>query len=299
MALGTIDSGMKDETQRPWFREIDSTDGIREYGLSLAAVKGDEWHPSGTAVVIAPRFAITAKHLFDEDWYRLERFSVVASQVLQNGTLGALWTVDRVFPSPITDVSLLYLSPVSGSQSAFDYRWERTPIINLVPPKVGETIIGFGYPKSEVEVTRASCTMTVKWSDRPSITKGTVREVHHESRDSGMLRYPCFRTNARFDNGMSGGPVFNEKGELCGIIGSGMPPVDDTQEWASYVTSLWPTMGILVDVPIGGHPADYPYPLCELALLRQIHTVGLDRVRVIRDSKNEIQVGLRREQTAF
>jgi Trypsin-like peptidase domain len=294
--FGIIDSKMENDRQEPWFREIDPTDVvIREYALALAAVKGDEWHPSGTAVVIAPRFAITAKHLFDEDWYKLETFSIVASQVLQDGTLGAFWTIDRVLPSPLTDISLLHLSPVRGSQSAVEYSWERAPISCLVPPKVGETIIGFGYPRSEVEVTRASDIISVKWSDRPCITRGTVREVHDEIRDSGTLSYPCFRTNARFDNGMSGGPVFNEKGELCGIICSGIAPFDDTEEWASYVSSLWPIMGILVDVPIEGYPADYAYPLRKLARHGYIPTVGLDRVLVTLDSNNEVRVGLRKE----
>jgi hypothetical protein len=286
---------MENNSPRSWFQEIDPTDVIREYALALAAMKGDEWHPSGTAVIIAPRFAITAKHLFDEEWYKLKEFSVVASQVLKGGTVGALWSVDKVFASPHTDISLLYLSPVRGSQSAIDYEWERVPISNLVPPHIGETIVGFGYPRSEVEVTRDGDILTVKWSDRPSITRGIVTEVHHEIRDSGTLTFPCFGTNARFDNGMSGGPVFNEKGELCGIICSGLAPFDETEEWASYVASLWPIMGIVVDVPIKGYPEEYAYPLRKFARHGYFPTIGLDRVRVELDPNNVVRVGLRKE----
>lgn len=36
-----------------------------------------------------------------------------------------------------------------------------------------------------------------------------------------MLQFPCFRTNARFKPGMSGGPVLGENGKIIGIICSG------------------------------------------------------------------------------
>ena len=41
-----------------------------------------------------------------------------------------------------------------------------------------------------------------------------------------MLPFPCYHVGARFDAGMSGGPVFDEYGSLCGLVcaslGSGL-----------------------------------------------------------------------------
>jgi hypothetical protein len=56
----------------------------------------------------------------------------------------------------------------------------------------------------------------VELTTNPYTPTGKVQEVHDERRDSGRLSFPCFRTNARYDPAMSGGPVFAEDGHLCG-----------------------------------------------------------------------------------
>lgn len=80
---------------------------------------------------------------------------------------------------------------------------------------------------------------------------GQVIEVLAERRDF-MLDWPCFRVDARFDGGMSGGPVFNEAGLVCGIISSNMPPSSSDEEHVSYATTLWPMLAITTNFPIGG-----------------------------------------------
>ena len=47
---------------------------------------------------------------------------------------------------------------------------------------------------------------------------GVVREIHDWRRDKVNLPFPCYRVGARFDAGMSGGPVFDEYGSLCGLV---------------------------------------------------------------------------------
>jgi S1-C subfamily serine protease len=83
-------------------------------------------------------------------------------------------------------------------------------------------------------------------NDKPSTAVGRVMEVYHEKRDSCRLPFPCYQTNFRADGGMSGGPVFNERGELCGLICSSVPAEDDQQEHSTFITSLWPLSGIIL-----------------------------------------------------
>ncbi len=246
-------------------------------------------------MIIGHRLAITAKHLFEEDWDKLERYSVIASQILEGGTVGALWYTEKVYRSPHTDIAILFLSPVKGSESAAAYEWKHAPILSMKPPKVGETIWGFGYPSSESQVERLPDRIRVNWKDKPSITTGEVIEVHDEFRDRGMLKFPCFRTNARFDHGMSGGPVFNDRGELCGLVCSGPPPENDNAEWISYAVSLWPLMGTLLDIQLEGFPQGYSYPFRKLAQLGYVKALNLDCVALAVESDHSVRVGLKKE----
>jgi hypothetical protein len=57
--------------------------------------------------------------------------------------------------------------------------------------------------------------------------------------------------------------VFNTRGELCGVISSNMPPSAPDEEHISYVTLLWPLLGVTLDIPRDGHPRGR-YPVLEL-----------------------------------
>jgi hypothetical protein len=109
-------------------------------------------------------------------------------------------------------------------------------------------------------------------------TTGKVVEVHHERRDSVRLPFPCFQTNARFDGGMSGAPVFNEQGQVCGLICSTLTPTTINEDHASYVSSLWPMLAIPIDAPWDRHPTGTKYPLFEYAQAKVMATIGLDNL---------------------
>lgn len=65
---------------------------------------------------------------------------------------------------------------------------------------------------------------------------------------------------------MSGGPVFNDDGEVCGIICSSLPADEECNEHISYVTTLWPLMGMKIDANRDGdYPNNVVYPVLDLA----------------------------------
>jgi hypothetical protein len=92
-----------------------------------------------------------------------------------------------------------------------------------------------------------------------------------------MLPFPCFRVGARFDGGMSGGPVMNDRGRLCGIVCSNMPPSDEGGMHDSFVSTLSPVLGVAIDAPWNAARDRASYPLIEYATARIID-VNLDRV---------------------
>lgn len=61
---------------------------------------------------------------------------------------------------------------------------------------------------------------------------------------------------------MSGGPVFNDQGELCGLICSGG---ETEKDYYSHVVTLWPSMATVLDLDREGFPKGQPYPALELA----------------------------------
>jgi hypothetical protein len=183
--------------------------------------------------------------------------------------------VHRVYYAQPYDIAFLHLLPAADILP--DLVWA-CPQLELLPPRVGSQIAAFGYPKSRMWETT-----TNRWEVHTDATTatGTVLEIHHETRDRGTHPFPCFRTDARFDPGMSGGPVFNEDGNICGIICSNMPPQSADGEHASYVSTLWPCMGTMVDVPWDRYPAGTSYPVYEMAQARIINALHLDDVNVI------------------
>ncbi|MEX2662124.1 MAG: serine protease [Vicinamibacterales bacterium] len=254
---------------------------ITEWAVPLASQRGTEWWASGTAVIVAPYLAITAKHVIDDHWLRHQgdvpdsgeavgEFSLVAFQAPQSGD-ACLWAVRRIWPSPHTDVAFLKLVPWSVGAASYVWRWAT---INVLPPPVGSYVAAFGYHDSKIVAGNP-----IRWQHRASNSFGRVRGVFSERRDTVLRDYPCFSVDARFDGGMSGGPVFNEAGELCGLVCSSIPPVAPETEHTSYVTTLWPALGTLLDLERQGCPPGR-YPALELARGRQMVVRNWERVSV-------------------
>jgi hypothetical protein len=100
---------------------------------------------------------------------------------------------------------------------------------------------------------------------RPFTTYATVTQVFEERRDSGLLDFPCFEIDGRIAGGMSGGPVFNERGSLCGINCSSLQGADADLSYTSWIASLWPALGTPVEFEGPGLTCKGPYPLSELS----------------------------------
>jgi hypothetical protein len=116
-----------------------------------------------------------------------------------------------------------------------------------------------------------------------------VKEIHFKKRDSSSLSFPCFQTNARFDSSMSGGPVFSQSGNLCGIICSSMPPFNESEEHVSYAACLWPLMGTIIDIDRYNHPHGLKYPLLELAQENILNTLNWEKVKIYLDDKQNVK----------
>jgi hypothetical protein len=258
---------------------------ITEFVVQITSnLDGEDHYASGTGVIVAPFLAFAARHVLEEHWMRHHqtplplsgesagRFSFVLAQLVGN-TLN-LWTVTRLWAAGHTDIVALRLTPYSEGATNYQFRHLT---LDLMPPQVGEAIHAFGYSESRIGATGPK---QYTLAQRPATTHGRVMEVHHVLRDEVRMPFPCFRTNARFDGGMSGGPVFNKTGQLCGLICSSYPPFTPDEDHASYVVSLWPAMAIPIDLNRVGHPRDVRYPMFDLVRDNILVAKNADRVTV-------------------
>lgn len=274
---------------------------ILNSAFSLGCFTKDNFLASGTAVIIAPNLACTARHVVEDffekflninkdDMYRgrgdlhnkLANSDVrlVALQYQNDGNEVNIWRVQQIFFCLLTDIVFLYLLPSNDSADSYK-KWFPCKI-NLFPPKIGENIYGFGFRSSNLSlISNTEKEMTLKWDDQPSTTTGQVIDYHPQQRDSSRLTFPCFQTNARFDGGMSGGPVFNELGQLCGLICSSLPAMNDDEEHVSYVALIWPSLIAQITIPYKQLIGHVPYPLLDLARIGIITAIGFERVTLI------------------
>jgi len=284
------------------FLDVPLTHALCEVSLALITRRVDtaDFRPSGSAVIIAPHLAITAKHVIEDHWrtftgYDLPTnghqhgvFHLQALQIIHGTQSGALWDVTELSCSGHTDVAFLYLSP--GSETAHRYTRWRAPKLNFLAPAVGAEITAFGYRSSAIESVVGT---TVTWRHAPTLSDGRVLEIHEDKREDVNLTFPCFRTNARFDGGMSGGPVFDSGGVLRGLVcySSTSPddPVHDT-----YAVLLWPSLVTPLRFRLDGTIVAPRYPAIELVRDGSIHALEADRIIVgDADATGSRRVGFR------
>jgi hypothetical protein len=276
----------------PTFKLIDFQQPVCRFALPLISAQGDQWHIMGTLVMVAPGFALTAQHVIHECFKVYENIDIISMSGVINsditftiqavqfltGTNAVRWCVRRIYCCQFTDVAFLEMQPLFDPVKIHEMNHIK---LNLIPPKKGSRISAFGYPGGKITLDENRVDIELK----PHTAIGEVVEVHLNGRDKFLLPYPTFQTNARFDSGMSGGPVFDETGRLCGLICKSIHPFTDNEDHVSYVALLWPSMATLLSLPRHHDPKAVPYMAIELAKDNYIDALGWEQVVIINDNE--------------
>jgi hypothetical protein len=199
---------------------------------------------------------------------KMAPFEMFAVQVPRNSTVPAMWATRKLSVCPYSDLALVSVEPVDELAKA--QQSVRAPIMSILPPAKGDKIAAFGYASTS---TLSEQGQQVKFGLNPITSPGVVTEVYPESRDSALLSFPCFEMKTHFIGGMSGGPIFNEADELCGLICSGY---DDAP--VAYGVALWPITGIRIDHNIPGVANKGPYTILEMARSGLLKVIGWEFV---------------------
>lgn len=272
----------------PTFVRHEPDTPMSEFALRLLVeFTGGETHVVGTATIIAGNLAITARHVLEdiverfgatrarEKNYEIGDYAIRLYQILP-GPKYAVWNVFTAWPCVDTDIAFLHLGLFKYSGTVAPSSW-RVMSIKVVPPDLGAAVVGFGYHSSVVSVKDTVDGYHLEINDEPVATTGEVEEILPNGNPSGRFTFPCYRVNSRFDGGMSGGPVMDENGSICGIISG---TYGDTGDGAiSYVATLWPMLRTLISSNRGGeYPRDVQYPVIDLALDGLIRAEGLSEL---------------------
>lgn len=263
---------------RAWVKRTDMSSPITERAVLLVGRDGVlPIKAIGSGVFIADRLIMTAKHVVKGYWdtfnksrvkmdqagKKIADFEMFAIQAPGNNAETALWAASKLSICPYSDLALISVVPVDDLAKAQPQLGSLR--MNILPPMKGEKITAFGYAStSVVDENGEQATFQLN----PSISIGTVTEVFPEKRDSCNLPFPSYEIEGYFIDGMSGGPIFNGSGELCGLICSGLD--DASMEYfneppVSWGAVLWPMVGIRIDHHIPGVMSPPPYTIIELA----------------------------------
>lgn len=264
----------------PFFSDIE-----RVAGRIVALAPTNRIDVSGSCVRIAPNLYLTARHVLADF---INKFGFKNDEELNftvwiihvyTGPEYAIWEMDELWLSPHSDLAVLHVRPCNDT--AVNHKVVSVNI-DLQPPIVGSRVSGWGYHNSIGVISiNESGSLHFEISGEEATTVGEVREYHPLGTDKVLRPFPCFRVNARFDGGMSGGPVFSDNGKLCGVICTGLPPYDDGDEHCSYVAATWPLMGLVVGVnPKTGILEKNTYPVFELARHGFISVKGLEKISI-------------------
>lgn len=250
--------------QTRFIKGVISADPICEACLALCAYREGVYYPSGTAIMVGPMLAMTARHVledyfeeYDNTNFNHEPIEITAgfTVMAMHHETGATWECNKFYflhgRPDIVFIHLRYYNDLSKTVQV------NTPIVDLNVPKEGEMIYAFGYiaPENDADKNNENRIQFGPTTDSIRIgafSEGSIIKVHEMYRDTGRLNWPCFHTNARFDGGMSGGPIFNMKHKLIGLVCSNMPPSNDEEDHVSYGTLLYPSMIIPMAIPYAG-----------------------------------------------
>lgn len=223
-------------------------------GVLLGVVFSDaEWlYLEGSAVMVGPGIAITAKHVIEA------RFSGIAEGLENMHCIGItslglqMWAVKKVTYCLENDLAMLGLELISAIDEGDTLNQS---IITTKVPEIGENVIIYGFKAADNRFQRESICKPYEPMSKPIenmllFSQGKVTQHFLTQRDSFLMPWPVIEVDCPSWGGMSGGPVFNHEGRLIGLLSSSIETASN--DGPSYVSLIYPALTMVFE---GGWPA--------------------------------------------
>ena len=190
----------------------------------------------GSAVLVAPGIALSAKHIFEDSLNHIKNGgkSTMCSAITTDGL--QLWRISKITLVGNSDLVILGLT--------YCYKLPQGNLFNLATittrfPKIGEKLLLTGFRASDYNFGIADNERgdkVINFSGLVLASNGPVSNRFPTGRDTCMLPWPTLEVDCPSFGGMSGGPVFDSTGLLVGLLSSSF------DEGPSYVSLLWPAL---------------------------------------------------------
>jgi hypothetical protein len=217
--------------------------------LALSFRDRDGHHTYGSGVMVGPGLALCAAH-HEHDFYgklqRDEATLVVQAPLPDGGML--LWTVLRIALVPDSDLAVL--SMALSSRYPADRRF-MTAWLTTRMPALGDvlTVTGLSAAGDGTEAIASNTRIEIA----PQCELGRVIDRYPNGRDR-RLPGPCLAVECAVPGGTSGGPVFDSRGYLVGLLSASYDGAE-----ISFVSHLWPALVCVPACPVWP-PAPYKRP---------------------------------------
>ncbi len=279
-----------------WATYFDSMSSLA--ALPLADTGNGQKRIIGTATLLMTGLFITAKHLIEQYFKDHEKLDIADVnwtpkevavsfnlEVLQplKGLDLVVWHIAKIHLVPNSDLAILVAERCSGAKAKEISSLKLSAQINLHMPAIGTRVASLGYPNTRNMPHGSGAASKHILAMRTS--EGVIEDLQTDI----TQRSPRFQTNAPIDGGMSGGPVFNEQGWLCGINSTGFVPTDEHTSYASFAIPLHTAFMSRLTLNLNGVPTEIT--LLELCKQGYIPTLGLEHFitqddEVLFDSRN-------------
>lgn len=205
-------------------------------GTLLALSFRDDYghHTYGSGVMVGPGLAICAAHvLLENNFYdklQTGQATLVVQAPLPDNDMH-LWTVRNMSLVPNSDLALLSMSLTSRypTPRRFFSAWPTTRM-----PASGETLIVVGF--SAIGLGTEPIARSTRVEMAPQCRLGRILDRYPDGRDARMPG-PCLAIECAVPGGTSGGPVFDSRGYLVGILSTSYEGSE-----LSFVSHLWPAL---------------------------------------------------------
>ena len=206
--------------------DLDQWDYFGSALIGLRFEDADGHVADGSAILVSPGIAISAKHVIDE---RLKNLMSSFTKVMAFSIIGdnkiLIWDVQEVMLGD-TDVAILRLD----LRSDFPKDGIVCAKITTRTPTIGEQVMFAGVKGISKVCTGEPAPAQVR------VGVGEVTALYLEGRDSVMNPHPCIEVKCLTLGGMSGGPAFDKDGHLVGILTSSF----EHELGPSYCSLWWP-----------------------------------------------------------
>jgi S1-C subfamily serine protease len=212
--------------------------------VPVVVVTSEAFIQVGTAFSVSSSgIWITARHVLEGRLGAIEY-----GQGNPGSHLAVLWLgPDEDSRTPIR-VTSFTRHPASGSDlavlwtGATDIRFPALRLSALIPP-LDTPVVALGYPKFECGVAEDG---QERVEPKLTVTVGKVTEVYIHGKDkfrdldgriTGDLPTVSYQTTARAEFAMSGGPVLDPSGSVCGVIAKGFDRIVSDEPDTSFASA--------------------------------------------------------------